>query len=141
MVIDMKKLINTSFVYALLAMACGVFYREFTKYNGVSGGTSLAFLHGHLCVLGTIAFLIIALLEKQFVLSGTRLFSAFYITYNIGLFITAAAFLWRGILEVLGTPISRSLDASVSGVAGIGHILLGTGIVILFIRLNKCFTK
>ena len=28
------KLVNTALVYALLAMAGGVFYREFTKFNG-----------------------------------------------------------------------------------------------------------
>ena len=28
----MKKLINISFIYFILAMVCGVFYREFTKF-------------------------------------------------------------------------------------------------------------
>ena len=41
----MKKsknlLINTAFTYALLAMAGGVFYREFTKFNAFSGVTAL----------------------------------------------------------------------------------------------------
>lgn len=34
------KLVNTALVYALLAMAGGVFYREFTKFNGFSGRTT-----------------------------------------------------------------------------------------------------
>ena len=33
----MKKLLNTAFIYALAAMAGGVFYREFTKFNGFPG--------------------------------------------------------------------------------------------------------
>ena len=37
----MKKLLNTAFIYALAAMAGGVFYREFTKFNGFSGRTAL----------------------------------------------------------------------------------------------------
>ena len=52
------KLINAAFVYALLAMAGGVFYREFTKFNGFSGRTTLAFVHTHLFLLGMIVFLL-----------------------------------------------------------------------------------
>ena len=33
----MKKYINTAFIYAIAAMAGGVFYREFTKGNGFEG--------------------------------------------------------------------------------------------------------
>ena len=44
----MKKLLNTAFIYALAAMAGGVFYREFTKFNGFSGRTALGLVHTHL---------------------------------------------------------------------------------------------
>ena len=37
----MKKLWNTAFIYFWLAMAGGVFYREFTKFNDYSGETVL----------------------------------------------------------------------------------------------------
>ena len=37
----------------------------------------------------------------------------------------------RGTLEVIGLPLSSALDASISGIAGIGHILLGTGLIIV----------
>ena len=30
----MKRYLNLSLIYAIAAMAGGVFYREFTKYNG-----------------------------------------------------------------------------------------------------------
>ena len=58
----MKKLINLSFIYALAAMASGVFYREFTKFLEFTGRTSLAFTHLHLFVLGTIVLLVLACL-------------------------------------------------------------------------------
>ena len=48
----MKKLLNTAFIYALAAMAGGVFYREFTKFNGFSGRTALGLVHTHLFLLG-----------------------------------------------------------------------------------------
>ena len=44
----MKKLINTAFGYAIASMAFGVFYREFTKWNGFTGKTTLAVNHLHL---------------------------------------------------------------------------------------------
>ena len=45
----MKKLLNTAFVYALAAMAGGVFYREFTKFNGFTGRTALGQYRTILC--------------------------------------------------------------------------------------------
>lgn len=37
---SMKKYINISFIYAVAAIACGVFYREFTKLLSFSGKTT-----------------------------------------------------------------------------------------------------
>ena len=49
--------------------------------------------------------------------------------------------LTRGTLEVIGLPLSSALDASISGIAGIGHILLGTGLILLFMSLRKAKAK
>lgn len=37
----MRRYANASLIYALVAMAGGVFYREFTKFNGFTGNTTL----------------------------------------------------------------------------------------------------
>ena len=89
----MKKLLNTAFIYALAAMAGGVFYREFTKFNGFSGRTAL-------CV-------------------------------------TAVMLAVRGAAQVLALPLSHGMDAAISGVAGLGHICLGAGLVVFFLSLKK----
>lgn len=134
----MKKLINTSFVYAILAMIGGVFYREFTKFNGFVGKTALSVVHTHLFMLGMVFFLLVLLLAKQYKeLIENKRFKLFYYTYNVGLILATAMFIWRGILQVLGTNISSGLNASISGMAGIGHILLGVGIIIFFTILKK----
>lgn len=39
--IKTKKYLNISFVYAIAAMAGGVFYMEFAKWNGFDGVTAL----------------------------------------------------------------------------------------------------
>ncbi|MGN1457065.1 MAG: DUF2871 family protein [Acutalibacteraceae bacterium] len=43
----------------------------------------------------------------------------------------------RGITQVLNIPLSSGADAAISGIAGIGHILIGTGIILLLITLRK----
>ena len=47
----------------------------------------------------------------------------------------------RGTLEVISLPLSSALDAYISGIAGIGHILLGTGLILLFVSLRKAKAK
>ena len=74
----MKKLLNTAFIYALAAMAGGVFYREFTKFNGFSGRTALGLVHTHLFLLGTVFFLLAALFSKELDWARERNFRLFY---------------------------------------------------------------
>ena len=49
--------------------------------------------------------------------------------------------LTRRTLEVTGLPLSSALDASISGIAGIGHILLGTGLISLLTSQRKAKAK
>lgn len=82
----MKKLINTSFVYFILAMIAGVFYREFTKFYNFTEKTTLSVVHTHLLTLGMFLFLILAALFKDNIkLSDNKKFKRFYIFYNISL--------------------------------------------------------
>ena len=57
--------------------------------------------------------------------------------YQAGLNITGLGFLMRGLTQVLGTPLSRAMDASVSGIAGIGHILMGVCMILLLLEIRK----
>ena len=61
----MKRYLNISLAYAIAAMAGGVFYREFTKYNSFTGVTSLGKVHTHLFLLGMLMFLIVALFAAR----------------------------------------------------------------------------
>ena len=115
----MKKLLNTAFIYALAAMAGGVFYREFTKFNGFSGRTALGLVHTHLFLLGTVFFLLAALFSKELDWAQERNFRLFYGLYNIGLCVTAVMLAVRGAAQVLALPLSRGMDAAISGVSGL----------------------
>ena len=67
-----KKLINISLYYAIAAMIGGVFYREFTKWNGYTGVTALGKVHVHLFVLGMAMFLIAALFSERQNLASSK---------------------------------------------------------------------
>lgn len=133
----MKKCLNVALIYALAAMAGGVFYREFTKYRGFTGVTALGKVHTHLFLLGMIVFLLVALFAARYDLEKIKLFRVFLWVYNIGVALMSAMLLVRGVPQVLGSTLSRAADAAISGLAGIGHMMTGIGLVLLLISLKK----
>lgn len=133
----MKKYINTSLIYAVAAMVGGVFYREFTKFNGFTERTALGTVHTHLFLLGMMVFLLVALFSENTKLEQDKLFRIFYCIYNIGVPLTAIMMTVRGVTQVLHLELSKGASASISGMAGIGHILIGTGIVLLLLSLKR----
>lgn len=133
----MKKLINISFIYFILAMIGGVFYREFTKILDFTGKTSLAFTHLHLMVLGTILFLILSLFSINTDLLKHKKFNVFLKIYNIALPFMVIMMVIRGITQVLNINISKGLDASISGIAGLSHILMLISYIFLFLVLKN----
>ena len=133
----MKKYFNASIVYAGLALAGGVFYREFTKYTAFTGKTNLAFLHTHYFMLGMFFFLALALLERAFAFSAQKGIKTWITLYHVGLNITTACLLLRGLAQATETTLSTALSGSLSGVAGIGHILLGTSMIALLILIRR----
>ena len=133
----MKKYLNLSLIYAIAAMAGGVFYREFTKYNGFTGVTALGKVHTHLFLLGMLVFLIVALFGAHNDLTKIKTFRIFLWVYNIGVPLTSVMLLVRGVTQVLGLSLTSGASAAISGIAGIGHILTGVGIVLLLVSLKK----
>ena len=133
----MKKMLNLALAYALAAMAGGVFYRECTRFNGFTGVTALGKVHTHLFLLGMLMFLVVALFAGQYDLRKEKSFRAFLWTYNIGVPLTSVMLLVRGVTQVLCLPLSKGASAAISGVAGIGHILTGVGLVLLLLALRR----
>ena len=132
----MRKCLDFSLTYAVTAMVCGVFYREFTKYQDFTGVTALGKVHAHLFLLGMVMFLIVALFAMHWNLDGQKKFRWFLRTYNIGVPLTAAMLLVRGVTQVLGLPLTTGASAAMSGIAGIGHILTGVGLILLLLALR-----
>lgn len=132
----MKRYMNLSLVYAVLAMVGGVFYREFTKFNGFTGKTTLGVVHPHYFMLGMVFFLLLLLLEKNFGFTGPKT-GRVLIAYQVGLNLTTVMFVVRGVTQVLGTSLSSGMTAAISGMAGIGHIILGVSLVVLLVQIRR----
>lgn len=131
----MKRNLVTSFVYLLGGLSFGVFYREFTKWNGFVGKTTLAACHPHLIALGMLLFLALYFGLKDEPILKSWKFKTFFIVYNIGLPGTVIMMLIRGILQVKAVSLSTGIDGMIQGVAGLFHITLAAGIVFLFLAL------
>ena len=123
---------NLSLVYGISA----VFFREFTKFNGYAGKTYLSLVHGHYFILGMFFFIILSLLEKNFQFSdnsATRSLTA----YNTGLNLTIGMFLIRGIIQVKDIQLTPVTNGIISGIAEIGHIILGVSIILILLKIKK----
>ncbi|HBA46900.1 MAG TPA: DUF2871 domain-containing protein, partial [Lachnospiraceae bacterium] len=57
--------------------------------------------------------------------------------YHIGLNLTAVMLIVRGVTQVLTPALSSAMDASISGMAGIGHMLLGISLVLVLVQIRR----
>ncbi|MFI6600550.1 DUF2871 domain-containing protein [Nonomuraea sp. NPDC050536] len=129
----MRKILNFAHVYMILGVVSGLYYRELTKLNDFTGDTQLGVVHTHLLTLGMLFFLLVLVLEKLFALTSSKLFGWFFWIYNAGLAVTVAMMTLHGTLTVLGRPSGEAIAM----IAGLGHILLTVGLVLLFVTLGK----
>ncbi len=133
----MRKTLNISFIYFILAMAGGVFYREITKIMGFTGRTVLADVHVHLLMLGMMLFLVLSLFCKTMELAEEPKFKKFLILYNVGLPLMVIMLIVRGVTQVLELEVSAAGNGMISGFAGIAHIVLLIAFIFLFGALKK----
>ena len=130
----MKRYINYSIVYAVLALVGGVFYREFTKINDYAAWTTLSVVHTHYFILGMMFFLVLGVVSTCVHFKSNRA----VLFYNIGLNLTAIMFVVRGIVQVLDLNV---VSAAVSGIVGIGHIILDISLVVILLDIKKACIK
>lgn len=130
----MKKLYQSALIYMLLGLTAGLFDRTYVDHiRHFEGATQLNVLHTHLLALGMLVFLIALLIERSFQISRTKWFNLFFWHYHSGVILTTGAMLVHGIMRVEGLADSPAI----SGIAGLGHILLSAGLIFLFLALKK----
>ncbi|MFB8277387.1 DUF2871 domain-containing protein [Nocardia colli] len=116
----------------IVGVISGLVYRELTKWYDFTGDTQLGVVHTHLLALGMLFHLIVLALAKVFDLGG-RLFDWFFWVYNAGLALTVAVMTVHGVQTVVGADTS----VAISGIAGLGHIVLTVGLILFFVDLGK----
>lgn len=84
-----------------------------------------------------VIFLLTALFAARYHLEEIKTFRTFMWVYNMGVPLTAVMLAVRGVTQVLGLSLSAGASASISGIAGIGHILTGVGMILLILSLKK----
>lgn len=111
-------------------MIGGVFYREFTKMNDYTAWTTLSVVHTRYFILGMMFFLVLGVVSTCVHFKSNRA----VLFYNIGLNLTAIMLVVRGVVQVMGLTVS---SAAISGIAGIGHIILGVSLILILLDIKK----
>ena len=126
-----KKILNLSYLFLILGLVSGVFYREFTKIYAFTDYTTLSVVHTHLLILGTMFLLIISLATKDTKVNISKPLAI----YTLGLVIFTISMSINGVFDViLRRPYSNIYLVILSGA---GHTLLGVGMVWMMYILKK----
>lgn len=131
------NLFNMAITYGVMGLCGGVFYREFTKYYAYTDGTHLGKLHVHTLVLGMIGTAVFYLLVKNLDEEKLRKLKKPLNIYNTGLIFTVANMMLIGIKEVVSEGTTVVNQAAMDGVSGIGHILLGVGLIYTLVKIKN----
>lgn len=133
-----ESMIELSFASLILGLIGGVFYREFTKVYGFTDSTYLGKVHVHALVLGFLSLLvfysIVSRSNKKDLTQSLR--RPIYLWVS-GLLLSVVMMMIHGIIEVTGNYYGSVPEAAISGIAGMGHILLSVGIVWSMLILSR----
>lgn len=132
-----KKSFNLGFIFLIVGIFAGAFYREFTKFLGYTGPTSMSIMHTHLLSLGTFMFTIMGLLFKTYNIAYSKKLNLLLNGYLVSVVGNVGVMFVRGLYEVMGWEITRTINASFSGISGISHILLTITIIWIFNIIRK----
>ena len=98
--------------------------------NDYTAWTTLSVVHTHYFILGMMFFLILGLISMNMNLKINQA----VLFYNIGLNLTAIMLIVRGIIQVLDLNV---VSALISGIASIGHILLGISLFMILLDIKR----
>ena len=121
---------RSALVYLIAALCAGVFFREYTKIVGFDGLTALRAMHTHYFVLEFVFFILLGLLSNRF----RKEPKIQTMLLHVGLNITEVGFLLRGLDDISRLPLP---SPAISGIAEIGHILIGVSLVWVMVSIVK----
>lgn len=98
--------------------------------NDYTAWTTLFVVHTHYIILGMMFFLILGLISMNMNLKINRA----VLLYNNRLNLMAIMLIVRGIIQVLDLNV---ISALISGIASIGHILLGISLFMILLDIKR----
>lgn len=119
-----------------LGLILGVFYREFTKLFCYQSTNKLVLGHPHMLILGFAFFFLLYLLATIEKLD-VKYIKKSYVVYILGLAYFIASILLRGIYQVAAQGQTVYSDSAIAGFAGIGHVVLGVGLISICMAVLK----
>ena len=132
----LRSILELSIVSLVLGLIAGVFRQGLSRFYGAAALGSLVSLYTHSLVLGFAGLLLI-----YFVLTLRNPDPRPFITpvrlWVSGLVVTILMMTIQGLIPILGTPSGTISPTVVSILAGLGHILLATGLVWTMTLLAK----
>lgn len=129
--------LNWAIGYAITALVLGVLYRELNKFGLVALPESLGRVHGHLLALGTLFLLILAAADTQSHFGKLKGAGTAFWIYQSGLI---CAMVMMAVRAFAGHP-AGALTYVISGLAGVGHILLAIGLIWLLFLVRHGYRK
>lgn len=144
----MKKYIKLAFVFLMIGIGCGIFYREFSKaYALANEYTTLGLAHTHFLVLGVAFVILFGLVADKLNGRDDSLFKAAFLTYIVGVSGAGGMLVVRGITDVLVKSekavfqLSSGGNGAIAGVSGIFHAVLGIGFILIFVAWLRKIKK
>lgn len=132
-----SNILGISFTFLIMGLVGGVFYREFTKFYNYTQTNHLGKIHVHTLVLGFIGLLLIYLLTKRYDSQMLANLKKPIVTFASGLTFTLVNLTLIGIYEVVGLGQETISRPAIDGISGLGHIVLGVGLVWTIIRIYR----
>ncbi len=129
-----ENILKNAVVFLILGLVGGVFYREFTRWSGWTDKTALSLVHVHLIALGFMVLLALYA-ALQGVGKDVPALKRPMVLYITGLAWTVSAFVVRGLYTITSPEADLFPEAALSGMAGLGHMLLVLGILWLMLCL------
>lgn len=140
----MKRIFPYVIIFTIIGLSLGIYYRELTKfmnfYDTVGQKTMLSVAHTHTLVLGAMIPLLLGLMLHQTNKDISDIKIPWYL-YIIGVSLTIIMIVTRGSIEVYNLSLTKGLDASISGLAGLGHTMLGVGLVWILFKISTFYHK
>lgn len=136
-----ENLFLDAITFLIMGLIGGVFYREFTKFYAFNSPSHLGKIHVHIIVLGFIFSILQYLLIKDKIKININSIKKPFYFYAVGLTFSVVNMIVIGIYEVVSKEKEIISRAVLDGTSGLGHIVLGLGIVWLFIKIYKLKIK